>query len=575
MEKNKILFLDFDGHFKNTQPDLDTIVLCSGFEGNQIFDVRKFKNNLDADVDEFSSQWEELIQKIPQSYRDSLKANQAPFFRNCISPISRWMEAIDQMMDQHTITRIVFSSYTNNDKIFAYEAEGEINKPFLYQGNAYFPYYLKLYIAQKFQQEVTIRKQQGKFAIRTKHRLRNFILFHFIVLKQFLFKITTFKRNYGIDPKSRSILISSRAVVQTEFIHNYQNVDPDAVLIVNEQSFSLLRHLKYLKKNARQFIYAEGFIKFGDFFAIQKRYFQNLFGLRKLKKTGFDYHGIRFSSPAFLPDLLTKDLDYIFYSTSVKNAIAKYKLSHDGSRVISFEMFTAYPYFLKQITHKTVFQIQTTLIEPIRNTDFIGGDHFYFTNPVTYRDFVAKNELLTYKMGCIPYLKYVGCKKKQLNDHIRAIVYFTQPIDLEEENEIIHALEEYCLKKSIKFTIKPHPRQLTKFNLISEKTVVSGPAEDVENLILDSDVVITRSSSIGLDAWIYGVPPMFMKLNKPLQAHNIFYAPNDYKGTIFLLNQLEEILDDYEGLKQQFLNHPLAVDIRNSVNKPVQKLFKL
>lgn len=573
--ENKILILDFDAFYKNTEPGENAIVLSSGYENSQTFDVRKFKAKLDADVDAFSAQWEELIQRIPESYRNTLRSNQAPFFRGCLSPLSRWMEAIDHVMENNSVSEIVFSSYTDNDKMFVYEAEGEINKKFMYQGNAYFPYYLKLYIQRKFQRDVTISRMQDRSKIRRKHRMRNFVLFHFIVLKQVAFKLTTFKRNYGIEKKAYKTILSSRAVVQTEFISNYQKVSGDAVLIANEQSFSLLKHLKFLKGTQRKFIYAEGMIKFSDLFGILGKYFKDLRRAKKMKDLGITYHGIHFSASLFLPDLLTKGLDYTFYATSVKNAVRRYTQAGEASKMISFEMFTSYAGYLKEITQLPTVQVQTTLIEPVRNTDFIVSDFFYFTNPVSYNDFRAKNPLLENRLGCIPYLKYLGCEKKILGSEVKSIVYFTQPIDFDEENEIIATLEDYSMKNDVKLTIKPHPRQLTPFNLKSEKTVISGPAEDVEKLMLEADVIITRSSSIGLDAWIYGVPPIFAKLNKPLQSHNIFYAPNDYAGTIFNLGEMNGLLDNYTELKKQFLGHPLFGEVNQINNIQAESLFSI
>lgn len=574
MEK-KILVLDFDASYKDILFDQDRIVLSSTYENAQTLDVRKFKADLNKDIDSYTKEWERLIEQISYRFTDTLKASECSFFRACINPMSRWIEAIKYCFSTYNITEVIFTSYSKNPHIFVYEAEGEINKKLFYKENYYIPYYLKIFIKAEFNKDVVLIKKNIFLSIRFKSFLRNILLLHFVLFKQLFFRFTTFKRSYGIKKDFFSTIISSRAIVQTEFISNYQKLDNSSVLIVNEQSFSLLKHLSFLKFTKKKFLYAEGLIYFKDFIRIISNYFIGLWILRKNKQYGIQFNGMTITVDKFLPDLLTKELDYVFYATSIKNAIKKFTLNNSNAKLLSFEMFTSYAYYLKKHNLLKTFQIQTTLIEPVRNANFIVSDYFFFTNPITHKQFVALNPVLKHKIGCIPYLKYVGCNKKELQDSIHSIVYFSQPTDLEEEKSILIKLDSFCVENSIRLTIKPHPRQLTKFDFVSAQTIILNSSTDVEELILNSDVVITRSSSIGLDAWIYGVPPLFPKLNTPLQQLNIFYAPNDYEGTVFSLEEMIMRLEKYTKLKQKFLEHRLFEELNELSSISPLNLFEI
>jgi hypothetical protein len=283
------------------------------------------------------------------------------------------------------------------------------------------------------------------------------------------------------------------------------------------------------------------------------------------RKYFITYKEIKINCNDLLKDSITKDLDQVFYSESVAKTLKTINTKQIDLKLISFEMFTSYSYYLKKITKLSTFQVQTTLIEPKRNPNFILSDHFYFTNPITHKDFLTHNQDLNAKISCIPYLKYLGTSKKILNEEVKLITYFTQPIDLLEEKEIIDFLVDFCDEHGIRFIIKFHPRQLDNYTKKSENTSIASKLLDSTDLIQQSDVVITRSSSIGLDAWIYGVPPVFVKLNSHLRNQNIFYAPDDYSGTVKNLDDLRNTLKNYSKLKYDFLNSKFYMELNKNI----------
>lgn len=562
----KILIIDFDEKYINSQLNENYIVLSSSYENGQTLDVRKFKNELSTDIDEYNVAWGILKGEIDGKLLACVEANEAQFFRGCIGPMSRWFEALNFVLANNDIEEIRFSTYSKNDKIFTYEAEGEVNTLFMYKRYYYLSYFINEHLKNKFKGKIVFEQQVNKSKIVWKKKLRNLIIFNFVILKQFIFRVLVFKRDYRQDKSvSLALVVSSRGIVQSEFISNYQKSQNDSLIIANEQSFRLFKHLRYLKANKISFLYAEGNIGFFKFFSILNNYFSVLFKIANGKKYFINYKGIQINCNYFLKDMVTKDLDQVFYSYSVAKTLKKIESKQNDLKMISFEMFTSYAYYLKRITKLVTFQVQTTLIEPKRNPNFILSDHFYFTNPITYKDFLNLNQDLKDKISCIPYLKYLGTSKKQLNTEIKLISYYTQPIDLLEEQEIIDLLSEYCKERNIKLIIKPHPRQMGSFDQNSNNITIASKNIDSTDLIQESDVVITRSSSIGLDAWVYGVPPIFVKLNSTLQNQNIFYAPNDYLGTVTSLAKLKDVLNNYSNLKTEFVNAALFKEINQNI----------
>lgn len=560
MKKIRKLILDFDGVYKHNSPnDNEVLVLSDSYEADYCLDVRKFRDKLNSNVLEYSKSWNKLMKDCDDIFYQTLQAHEFPFFDLVISPISRWIEAVDKCVVDYDISEIAFTSYTNNNRIFQFEAEGEANTKFLYKTNYYMPYYIRQYIETNYDINVGILKYENRFTIRFKYFFRNFVVFCFIFAKQFLFKLVTFRRNFVKNSTSSEIIISSRAIVQTEFIKNYyaQNKE-NSVLIINEQSFRLFKHLKHVKKMGLEFIYAEGLIYFSDFTSILKNFFLKLFKIRSHRTVLLDYYSIKMPVSSLLLDLINKELDYIFYATSIKNAM-EHLNSKGIKQLVSFEMFTPFPFYLKERIKLPTYQVQTTVLEPKYVPNFVGSDYFYFTNPITFKDFYSLNLPFNNKLKCIPFLKYAGTKRRDidLSRQLKNIVYYTQPFEFEEEKVLIEYLEDYCNKNQILLTIKPHPRQLGIVSSKFKTTIISQKFVDEESLLKNSDLIITRHSSIGLDAWIYGVPCIFVKLNRNLQNMNIFYAPNDYFGTVKSLVELNEVLSNYDKLMKDFNTHSL------------------
>lgn len=558
MKTPTTLILDFDESYRTKSPGENKIVLSSTYENDWTHDVRKFRNSKSDNVRAYTSAWAALI-KGTAHYRDSLQAYEYTFFNLVISPMSRWLEAIDFCFENHTIVEVEFTNYTHNDRIFIFEAEGEINSELFYEKSFYLSKYLESYVIRKHQLNPVRRRIKKKVNVLVHYYFRIIIFFAFIVGKQILFKLTTFFRKYNTSVSSPRIIACSRAIVQTDFITNFLKVEKDVVLMANEQSFRLFKHRKYLKSNKIAFFYAEGNVTFRDILESLIDFYKKVSYARNIGNVKFTYQGIEIPFRKFYLDLIVRELDYVFYSKSIKNTIKKF-LNADNVKLFSFEMFTPYSFYLKKITDLKTYQVQTTLLERLNVPNFVGADKFFFTNPQTYEEFSQLNPQLRHRFGCLPFLKYVGKTRKDISlakPTPQTITYFTQPIDLQEEIEIINFLEIYCEQNQINLVLKPHPRQIKSFHPKSPCTAIADKYSSVEELIVNSDMVVTRTSSIGLDCWIYGTPVVFLKLNENARQLDIFFAPDDYYATCTSLLGCSEILADYPRLIREFKSHKL------------------
>jgi hypothetical protein len=554
------LILDFDESYRTISPGESQVVLSSTYENDWTHDVRKFRKSKGDNVRAYTSAWANLI-NWNVLFKQSLQAYEYTFFNLVISPMSRWLEAIDFCFKSFNIVEVEFTSYTHNDRIFIFEAEGEINAELFYEKSFYLPKYLESYVSNKYQLKPVRRRCKRKMNVLMHYYFRIIIFFTFIVAKQILFKLTTFSRKYNISESSPSIIACSRAIVQTDFITNFLQTEKNVVLIANEQSFRLFKHKQYLKARKMGFFYAEGNISFKDIFVSLTDFYKKLSYKKHMGNVNFTYEGINIPFRKFYLDLIVRELDYVFYSKSIKNTIKKF-VEADNVKLFSFEMFTPYSFYLKNTTSLKTYQVQTTLLERLTVPNFVGADKFFFTNPQTYDEFSLLNPQLKDKFGCLPFLKYIGKSRKdnslsKLTPKI--ITYFTQPIDLQEEIEIINFLESYCEQNQINLILKPHPRQIKSFIPKSAFTAIADKYSSVEDLIFDSDLVVTRTSSIGLDSWIYGTPAVFLKLNENARQLDIFFAPHDYYATCTSLTEFSEVLADYPRLVREFQSHKLYI----------------
>ena len=106
--------------------------------------------------------------------------------------------------------------------------------------------------------------------------------------------------------------------------------------------------------------------------------------------------------------------------------------------------------------------------------------------------------------GSLNYEKKMLVKKK----HLRKIIYFTQPYELNEQVRFVNFLISETIKRDIHLYIKPHPREDIKRLLsnIEQHVIVLPKSYSIEDYSNCCDLAILRTSSITQDLILEGIP---------------------------------------------------------------------
>ncbi len=142
-------------------------------------------------------------------------------------------------------------------------------------------------------------------------------------------------------------------------------------------------------------------------------------------------------------------------------------------------------------------------------------------------------------------------ERQPVRKEFKTLTYFAQPIYYDEENRLIAFLRDFCRITGMELKIKLHPRspqpELEDIEIIDGK--VSSQAA-----ILETDLVVTRYSSVGLDCWYLNVPVLFF-VGDILKADSIGYIPENYLGTIRGEMKPEDLVIKLEQIVSDFYNH--------------------
>lgn len=538
----KRIFIDFDNIYKFVKPDKDTIIFTSDYSND--WSVNIYKNKYDRQI-------LENFERIIPFLTDYLSENQviksrSYLYYNFFFPLGNWIESINKIINSNCLEsniEIVFSSYSNNINVFLFEAEGENNREYLYQRSYFLSYYLKLYLTSigfnnlKFQKNNTVKSFIHFY-------LRGFTVALAKLSQLVFYKIFVLRRDFikGSIAEDKNILLSTRGIVQTQFANGiFKILNEQLVVIVNESSSKPFRNLKEVKRNINNFFYAEGFLSLSQLF----REFSTIINAYLTKKTSknLNFYGIKVDLNSLIPELSILLFHCSTYSISIKNSLSYLKNKYDIQirKGISFEMLLPFAYYLREQLNIPIIQIQTTLIKKVPHPNFVYGNKFYFNNEHDYLGFLAVSGEWKIKFSFLNNLKYIHTnRKKKIEDinEIKLVTYFSQPIFYDEEIILIKFLNKFYSSKGVRFQVKLHPRSKIKKISISNCEYLNKNISSTE-VITKSDIVVTRNSSIGFDAWSLNVPIIFF-VNASLNNTGVSFAPSDYIGTI------QKVIDEYE-----------------------------
>lgn len=568
------LFIDFDGVYQNEKPCKDVFVITNKYISEFTINVNSDRSIRNKALEEFEHYCTELSShKLFRNFE--IDKNKVYLFNNFFFPLSQWLNEINKLLITNKIninSKVEFSSFSNNLNVFLFEAEGERNRQFLYQSS----YFLSSYILKYLQNKGFSKIHKGK-----NKTLQSYLSFYtrgpitlFAKTLQLLFyKLFVLKRNYNIvnsNFEKPLIAISSRGIIQTQFISDfYKKAQKNLIMFINEPSSKPFRNLKEAKKNITTFYYSEGLIKFKDLFreayVVMKGY------LRKGNNTA-NFMSIPVNFFKIIPENNIFQFHMKTYALSVNNAINKLGVKSYINKVVSFEMLSPFSYYLKVYTSLPVIQIQTTLMASQKSPNFIYSDKFYFYNKRTYEQMLQLDFLENNNIGYLQNIQYLGQAKQHQKKKITTITYFTQPIYQDEENDLIEFLKLYCAKYDKILQIKLHPRsEVPSINL--KNTIIIDGILNSKDVISKTDLVITRTSSIGLDAWFANIPVVFF-INGSYNERVGIFMPSDYSGVIEDQISIEEFNCKLPAIIDDFYNHSLHKELDFDFEEIKNELFK-
>lgn len=524
----KKLILDFGSFKLKHQFDYQNNIVLSCYERDNHYTIESFSFHREKALEHFELYYSELTQFVND--KSLVNAHKNDVFNSVFIPLYRWMNAIDLLIlkiGDKNLHSVEFISYSTNQRISIIEAEGESQGSFLYKTQNYLPYYLKSYIERKYDFKIFL-KNKTQIVPHLSIYFRGLSFAFLKVLQQFTYKVTSLfreKKNFKLN----EYIFLSRGIIQSQYIVSFIDLlDSDKVsVLVNESAIYPFRNLSYFKGTGREFIYIEGLIPFKtmcvSFFFSLFRFHANYF--RGNKKVCFN--GVPIKVSHLIGELY---ISQYYASTQALNFNHLLKMvNYDKvKKVFCFDMLTPQPYYVKKNSDFYTVQIQTTLMSIISQTDYVTTDFFYFTDTNTYMGHLEKNKAFNQKIGLLNNLKYAMVERKNNFYKIEILTFFTQPIFLEEELEIIKFLKEWTAMRNLKLQLKLHPRSLSQDYNNLNVPFYNSEATSID-AIKFSDIVITRNSSIGLDAWILNTPVLFMVYGK-LHSTMVPFIPKDYIG---------------------------------------------
>lgn len=574
--QKKIIFLDFDGVYRFSPPKDDIVIVTNKYDAQWVVNVNKEIASRNYIYDEFK-QYCDLISSLPNIGELDIGKDKIYMFNYLFFPLGQWIEVLKVLFLSQNAnnTEIVFSSYAENSKVFVFEAEGETNAQFLYKKSYFLSYYIKQFIFNEGFDNVRVLKN-FTFQAKVSFYLRGIFVLSFKTLQLLLYKIFVRKRYYSNDklgPSEQPVLaVLSRGVIQSQFIEGlYKIKSQNLLMIINESSSKPFRNLKVARGIFEGFFYAEGFITIrqllSEFKLALKPYFSS-----KNNLIGY-FYGVKVDFNMLLPEIGIKTFHLRTYSHSVKNALQLCKKEREVIKLISFEMLPPFAYYLKRMTSHSVFQIQSAEIASWVYPNFVYGDGFYFSNNKILKVQRLVNHENSDKFNVLHNLKYIGLGRTNLKKELKILTYFTQPIYFDEEERLILFLAEFCKLCGFEFQIKLHPRSPMPTYLDEKVKLIDGNTSSYD-AILNSDITVTRNSSVGFDSWYANVPVLFF-VNETLTRDNISYIPNDYLGAIITKISVEDLQSNLDEIINSFYNHPFHGDLRCDEDSILNELFDI
>lgn len=572
MDKKNTLYLDFDGTYKNKPPNDNVIVLTNLYSAEWAILINADRSNRNQALFDFEESYLNF-DKNNKFLSFNLDISKSVLFKNFFFPLSQWLFTIESLINHGKIdinSKVEFSSFSNNRKVFILDAEGETNGQFLYKKSYFLSYYILQFVIQSGFEKIILGKNKS-LQSKVSFFIRGPIILFLKALQLIFYKLFVIKRNYLTSQQRKRLLaVSSRGIVQTYFIKGlYERMSQSMILFVNEASSKPFRNFNAVRKTCGNFYYSEGNLTFQqlgeEFFLSIKNYFNK-------KKCLTLFRGVNVNLYDLIPELGIHHFHMKTYAHSLNNSIKT--ISKDGfefDKIISLEMLSPFSFYLKE-SNIPIIQIQGAALHIQNDVDFVYGDKFYFYSRMVYDGFMDSGFRSKREIGYINNIQYVNYKKLEKKKNFKVMTYFTQPMYFDEEIILIDFLKTFCKKYSLDLQIKLHPRS-PSLDVDLEKIKIIKGSENSQRVVLNSDIVVTRTSSIGLDSWFANIPVIFF-INNSFKNTKSEFIPENYSGVIREDISIEKFAEKLNSIIDDFYTQSFHKELEIDFDKIKSELFK-
>ncbi|MEZ9713364.1 hypothetical protein AB4267_10835 [Vibrio cyclitrophicus] len=543
-------------------------LISDNLSGPCVFNINA---NPEIDLNEtFSVAWKDYILSLGDK-GGGYKCYEAVVYRRCVRPFYLWVKAIEIAISEVRPDVIVFNGYIGNGQVFLYEAEGEVNSKLLYETDFYIPFLLRKYVEKNHSEvSIVVKSKKVRFKLFCSI-IRNMAMFSSVILSKFACVIALKFKKSRLRPNLENInkILIARNFAQSNYIKDFAlKYKDDVILVSSEQNLKILTNDKYLTSIGLRHLIVEDYLKVTD---IIQSSFYTLYEYFRIKSSlDIDLgKGVVIPTKLLIKEIVIRNFEFLLFNKGLSRLVEYEGITVDTA--LSLDMFSPHSFYLKSGTKANkCYQIQTALISPLREADFIVSDRFYFNSIGLLEQMKTLNPTLSKKMGFLPVLKGISaCRRKKIEKVIQ-VTYFTQPLLEREQRYLIDLLSSIFSESGVKLLVKPHPRQ----NITAiEKMGITVLSKELsfEEATKNSDLVITRTSSVGDDCWMLNIPVVFVRFDRIFSNVKADFIPDGYIGDVRNEQELRDVLTSNMDL---FLNEYYILSEKKESNSGVEEYLE-
>ncbi len=493
-----------------------------------------------------------LADKLYAPYYDTVSSNFTSFYNVICLHIYKWFNTYEHIKHKYTFEEIlIFEGIPNNNFTPFYGAEGvEVNVKLFYKTYDFIPSLIHKSFTEN-NINVKIIHKKSRFGFYRRVFLRRIGLLHLKTAILFSKKVKSKKPI--INPK---LLFLSRGIAHTHYILPYIKKYGDSGLLITDGYYSKGSNYKYCIENNIPTLQGEYFLKGLDIIKNYLRALQKIFALTfRVNFPDFIFKKMQLNMHSIMKEFIIYSYDGKIYESILDNYLKKNNSNLEV--IITGEMITLFPFYVNRAAKKYKkknLQLQTTLMAHIPQTKFVYCDKFLCKS--------HKDKVKNIELNPIDHSKYEFWgiisdpeeKKSNIDrNKLKTILFYTQPIEKEDEIEIIETLISYAKENQITFFLKPHPRDKEDYISLFEGRLEILPKDlHIDNYIEKIDLVVMRNSSIAQEVILKNKVIIFCLFSEKFSKTKSAHIKRDYPGICYKQSELLPLISSYVQLGKSF-----------------------